>query len=240
MSLGGKLEIDVTERSVPREGQPQALDERLFMHLQVFTGAADEKSLVAAVQGAGFPAVLYRDLADPRGVGLLTLSTDPAHFVTAVRGLVNRPPFAALRHRPEMAMVGRTYATGYEPDLRDWLLDKPRRNVLNPELPWAVWYPLRRTGAFAVLPAEEQRGILAEHARIGIAYGQQGLAHDIRLACHGLDTHDNEFVIGVVGRELHPLSHLIQTMRKTRQTSEFIQAMGPFFVGHVLWRSPAD
>jgi len=37
------------------------------------------------------------------------------------------------------------------------------------------------------------------------------------------------------GRELHPLSH-VQAMRKTRQTSEFIAEMGPFFVGHVLRR----
>ena len=49
---------------------------------------------------------------------------------------------------------------------------------------------------------------------------------------------DNEFVIGLVGAELHPLSHLVQSMRKTRQTSEFIAQMGPFFVGHVLARNP--
>ena len=61
--------------------------------------------------------------------------------------------------------------------------------------------------------------------------------HDIRLACHGIDADDNEFVIGLVGKELHPLSHLVQTMRKTRQTSEFIAKMGPFFVGHVAHRS---
>ena len=46
------------------------------------------------------------------------------------------------------------------------------------------------------------------------------------------------FVIGLVGRELHPLSHLVQAMRKTRQTSEFIVKMGPFFVGYVLHRVP--
>jgi chlorite dismutase len=43
-------------------------------------------------------------------------------------------------------------------------------------------------------------------------------------------------VIGLVGRELHPLSHLVQTMRRTAQTSEFIQTLGPFFIGHALWR----
>ena len=63
------------------------------------------------------------------------------------------------------------------------------------------------------------------------ARGQQQLGH-------GLDAEDNEFVIGLVGKELHPLSHLVQTMRKTRQTSEFISQMGPFFVGHVVARHP--
>ena len=47
-----------------------------------------------------------------------------------------------------------------------------------------------------------------------------------------------EFVIGLVGRQLHPLSHLVQAMRKTTQTSQYLQTLGPFFVGHVLWQSP--
>jgi hypothetical protein len=40
-----------------------------------------------------------------------------------------------------------------------------------------------------------------------------------------------------VGQKLHPLSHLVQTMRKTKQTSEFIAKMGPFFIGHAMHRS---
>ena len=78
--------------------------------------------------------------------------------------------------------------------------------------------------------------MMREHAAIGFAYGQKGLAHDVRLACHGLDAKDNEFVIGLIGKELFPLSHLVQSMRKTRQTSEFITQMGPFFVGYVTTR----
>ena len=137
-------------------------------------------------------------------------------------------------------MLGRSYATGYEPDLRSWVLERPRRHALATGWPWAIWYPLRRTGAFAALSADEQRVIVAEHAKIGRAYGEADLAHDIRLACHGLDEHDNEFVIGLLGKELHPLSHVVQTMRKTKQTSTYIQTMGPFFVGHVLWQSPFE
>ena len=99
-----------------------------------------------------------------------------------------------------------------------------------------MWYPLRRSGAFAKLEPREQAGILREHGIIGRAYGAQDLAHDVRLACHGLDARDNEFVIGLVGKDLHPLSHIVQAMRKTRQTSEFISQMGPFFIGHVAFR----
>ena len=33
-------------------------------------------------------------------------------------------------------MLGRTYASGFEPDLEDWLLARPRRTVLNPAWPW--------------------------------------------------------------------------------------------------------
>jgi chlorite dismutase len=133
-------------------------------------------------------------------------------------------------------MVGRTYASGFEPDLTEWLLERPRRTVLNPAWPWAIWYPLRRTGAFARLAREEQGKILHEHATIGRAYGEADHAHDIRLACYGLDTSDNDFVIGLVGRALHPLSHLVQAMRRTIQTSEYIERLGPFFVGNAIWQ----
>ena len=137
-------------------------------------------------------------------------------------------------------MLGRSYSTGYEPDLDFWLINRPIETVTNPLWPWAVWYPLRRSGAFARLPPQEQGAILREHGEIGKAYGTQDLAHDVRLACHGLDANDNEFVIGLLGKELHPLSHVVQTMRKTRQTSEFIVQMGPFFIGHSVFRHVAN
>jgi chlorite dismutase len=77
-----------------------------------------------------------------------------------------------------------------------------------------VYYPLRRSGRFAQLPADEQRVILAEHGAIGMSFGAGDYAHDIRLACHGLDKDDNDFVIGLIGKELFPLSAIVQTMRK--------------------------
>jgi len=53
-----------------------------------------------------------------------------------------------------------------------------------------------------------------------------------------LDAHDNDSVIGLVGHDLHPLSHRVQALRKTVQTSQYIQTLGPFFVGHALWQAP--
>jgi hypothetical protein len=235
-------EIDVREKAGHHTGNPQTLDSRLFMQLLVFRAAreADPDALIAqlgqAFEAKACPGVIYRDANDPRGIGILTWSENPAHFVTKVRSILLAPAFAALSLDESFSMMGRTYATGYEHDLQFWLIDRPVANAVEESHSWAVWYPLRRVGAFEKLSIKEQAGILREHAAIGRAYGEQGLATDIRLACHGLDAKDNEFVIGLVAKELHPLSHLVQRMRKTQQTAEYIQQMGPFFVGYVVWR----
>jgi chlorite dismutase len=150
---------------------------------------------------------------------------------------LSRAPFAALVQKPEYTMLGRTYAIGYEPDLAETLVARPTRTVLNRAWTWAVWYPLRRSGRFAQLPEQEQRVILAEHGAIGMAYGAGDFAHDIRLACHGLDKHDNDFIVGLVGKELFPLSHVVQSMRRTQQTALYLERLGPFFVGRAVWQS---
>ena len=230
----GDVTVDVRERGANQ----QSVDRRLFMQLQAFGGCPDSKPLVHALERGGAEAVLYQDLNDPRGVAVLGMSEDPAFFVGPFRELLNTGPFGELTLKPELTMVGRTYASGFEADLDEWLLRRPRRTALNPAWPWGIWYPLRRTGAFARLPPPEQGTIIREHSVLGRAYGEADLAHDVRLACHGLDAHDNDFVIGLVGRALHPLSHLVQAMRKTAQTSQYLQTLGPFFVGHVLWQSP--
>ena len=237
--------IDVQEYGGKRDGERQAMNRRLYMQLLVFDVAAGASADETAKRTADLcdrgrvPAVVYADAMDPRGVGLLTWSEDPAHFVRKVRRLFAEAALAQVSLRPGYAMIGRTYSTGHEPELEWTLLRRPIENVIEERYPWHVWYPLRRTAAFALLEPHDQSQILREHATIGMAYGAQELAHDVRLACYGLDAGDNEFVIGLVGRDLHPLSHLVQAMRKTRQTSEFIAKMGPFFVGHAAHRVPA-
>jgi chlorite dismutase len=237
-----KTPLDLSERGAPKDGQPQTMDRRLFMQLLVLECRGDvdvadaQRQLAASLEARKASAVLYEDVSHPTGLGLLTWSEDPADLVERVRPAFAELNTCKLRIRPDFTMLGRTYSSGFEPDLEYWLLRRPRETVLNPAWPWAVWYPLRRTGAFERLDAKERGAILHEHAHIGRSYGEADLAHDVRLACHGLDAQDNEFLIGLIGKELYPLSHVVQSMRKTRQTAEYIGQMGPFFVGRAVWR----
>jgi chlorite dismutase len=229
---------DLAERGGMKDGQPQRSNDRLFMQFLAFGGCPDAAPLADALARAKIDGVLYEDVNDPRGIGLLTLSQTPSFFVDRVRPVLNEGAFSTLVQKPEFTMLGRTYAIGYEPDLAEVLLNRPRRTVLNPAWRWGVWYPLRRNGKFAQLPPEEQRVILAEHGAIGMSFGAGDYAHDIRLACHGLDKSDNDFVVGLIGKELFPLSAVVQAMRKTQQTALYLDRLGPFFVGRAIWQSP--
>ena len=237
-SGGARMESpDLSEKGGLKGGQPQRSDERLFMQLLAFTGCTDAAAAVAHLAAASVPGVLYEDLNDPQGIALLSVSPTPDLFVDVVRPACTSGVFASYTLKPNYTMFGRTYSLGYEPDLEDALIGRPRRTLFNPDWRWAVWYPLRRSGAFARLPADQQRTILAEHGAIGKSFGAADYAHDVRLACHGLDRDDNDFVIGLIGRELFPLSAVVQSMRKTQQTALYLDRLGPFFVGRAAWRS---
>ena len=238
MEIDASKLTDTAEKGAPgKDGTPQRLDKRLFMQLLVFTGCTDAKPLVSELEKAGLEAVLYADMNDPMGVGLLTMSEDPSFFTDTLRGFIAGSSFAALKQRHRYTMLGRTYSLGHEENLEDWLIHRSRRVVRTKEWPWAVYYPLKRTGEFAKLPPREQGSILREHGIIGRAFGKADLGHDIRLASFGIDRNDNDFTIGLIGKDLFPLSRLVETMRKTVQTSTYIERMGPFFIGKVIYQS---
>jgi chlorite dismutase len=228
--------LDLAEKG-RRKGEIISLDRRLFMKVTAFTGCPDAAGVAKALAEDGVDGALYLDANDPHGIGVIAVAEDPEYFVTSLRALFNRGPFAALLHRPEFDMLGRSYSIGYEADLEDTLLVKPRQKLLNPESHWAVWYPLQRAKKFQTLPADHQRRILAEHGTLAKRYGSGGHAADVRLACHGLDTNDNDFVVGLLGPRLHPLSAVVQEMRKTEQTAQYLDSLGPFFIGRTAWQS---
>ncbi len=227
--------VDLAEKG-KRDGIMISLDRRLFMQFLAFGEALETRRYVDYLKSESFSGVLYEDLNDPYGLGLLTFTEDPGELLVRVRPLLRKDPFAGLRLKPEFTMLGRTYSIGYESDLEQVLIKRPVERVTDPALPWAVWYPVRRSGAFEELSADEQRTILMEHGGIGSAYGKADLAYDIRLACYGLDKNDNDFVIGLLGHELYPLSSVVERMRKTKQTAHFLTNLGPFFVGKAVWQ----
>jgi hypothetical protein len=227
---------DLSEKGGLRNGEPQRSNDRLFMQLMAFGGCRDVEAVAQHLAETDLAGVLYEDLNDPRGVAVLALSQDPAYFLDLVRPALTTGPFASLTLKPELTMFGRTYSLGYEPDLHETLIERPRRTVLNPAWRWAMWYPLRRSGRFSQLSPDEQRTILAEHGAIGMTFGAADFAHDVRLACYGLDRDDNDFDIGLIGKDLFPLSALVQAMRKSQQTSLYLDRLGPFFVGRAHWQ----
>ncbi|MYD96561.1 MAG: chlorite dismutase family protein [Gammaproteobacteria bacterium] len=234
MSSEERRPPDMAEKG-RRDGRPISLDRRLFMNFTAWEGPAD--AAADALAAAGIEGALYEDVSDPHGIGIIAMAEEPTVFVTTLRELFNADPFSAMVRKPEFDMLGRTYSIGYESDLEEVLFDRPRGRVLNPELTWAIWYPLQRSKSFYRLSEDRQREILGEHGTIGRRYGEAGLAADVRLACHGLDRDDNDFVIGLLGAELHPLSALVREMRATEQTSQYLDRLGPFFVGRVAWQS---
>ncbi|HEY5961301.1 MAG TPA: chlorite dismutase family protein [Polyangiaceae bacterium] len=238
--------IDLSERGADRNGEPQRLDRRLFFQFiavqcpQRPGPKAIAEQLQQQLTGTGLTAVIYADLHHPLGLGIVACSEDPERLANEFRDVFASPTLnEGVQIREHYSMLGRSYSTGFESDLEFWILQRPRRTLLDPTSPYAIWYPLRRKGPFERLEPREKGAIMQEHGGIGRAYGDQDLAHDIRLACHGLDANDNDFIVGLIGKDLHPLSHVVQAMRKTVQTAEYMEKMGPFFVGRVLFRIEA-
>jgi Chlorite dismutase len=230
-------QIDISEKGRAKDGAPIKLNRRLFMQFHAFGNCRDTTPIIEALEDSKVDGALYLDINDPNGVGLISMEEDPDLFITKTRALLMQLPFQGLTFKPEYTMLGRTYSFGYEPDLEATLINEPRRRVLDPEWPWAIWYPLRRGKEFETLSEEIQRAVLGEHGKIGFKFGKAGYAKDIRLACHGLDKNDNDFVIGLLGKELYPLSCVVQAMRKTKQTAMYLDSLGPFFIGKAVWQS---
>ena len=233
MSKPTDNQLDLSEKG--RGGE--SLDRRLFVQFLGFGGIDPvlESLLVRDLENSSLTAVLYSDVNDYKGAGLLTMSETPEFFVTELRQFLSDSSFATLKPKPEYTMLGRTYSLGYEKELERTLISGPKQKIFDPELVWAIWYPLRRAKAFETLPYEEQRAVLGEHGKVGFQFGDAGYAKDIRLASHGLDKNDNDFVIGILGRDLYPLSALVERMRKTQQTSRHLESLGPFFIGKKLF-----
>ena len=109
---------DLREHGAPVRGVAQTSTRRLFVQLHVFTECPPPNGIIAEVRRSGLDAVVYADLNDPRGIGVLLMSEDPALFAEEGRELLSNMPFRSLTPRPEMTMIGRTYSSGRKPTSR--------------------------------------------------------------------------------------------------------------------------
>lgn len=211
------------------------LNRRLYFQLRVLE-APDAKQAQEAIEklkgllnGIGKGWIIYRDACCAHSIGVLVWTEEAQDFALSLPVAIAAG--GKLLERKGWTMLGRTYANGHERDLEDFLLKKPVRTLLGDDEPWAIWYPMRRKGLFYLRPPSEQCDMLLTHASIGKSYADADAAKDVRLKCYGIDEKDNEFVIGLIGKELSPLSRIVEDLRKTEHTSTYMQSLGPFFVG---------
>ena len=66
------MNLDIKEKGGLRNGQQQVSERRLFMQLLAFGDCREPCALGHALDAAHLPAVLYQDVNDTRGIGLLT------------------------------------------------------------------------------------------------------------------------------------------------------------------------
>ena len=90
--------LDLSEKG--RGGE--SLDRRLFVQFLGFGGIdpAGESLLVRDLENSSLTAVLYSDINDYKGAGLLTMSEDPEFFVTELRQFLSDSSFAGLEPKP--------------------------------------------------------------------------------------------------------------------------------------------
>src|SRR5258706_3935998 len=72
---------DIFEKGGMKDGQPQRLNQRLFMQFLAFGGCADSAAFAAAFTQAGLPGADYRDSNGPRRVRPPEVHGGPGFFL---------------------------------------------------------------------------------------------------------------------------------------------------------------
>ena len=145
---------DISEKGGLKGGQPQRIDDRLFMQLLAFGGCADSSPLGPHLAAAGVTGVVYEDLHDPRGVAVLALSEDPAFFLDVVRPALERRAVRRARAEAGSQVV--------RPDLRVGIRAGPGGGPLPPADAHGAQ---SRVAVGRVVPASAQRPLRAVAAR---------------------------------------------------------------------------
>jgi hypothetical protein len=203
-----------------------ANDTPLFLQLLVFTDCVDYKPLSLQLDRLPIDCLLFKDLRDPQGIGLLAFSDDPEHIASDLRDMLSSRLFRAFMLRHELTMTARTF--GDIARAREELEAATR----NREWPWAIWHPIKGTAALAALDEKLHAAAFGRMVDVtGLGPSDFGR---VLLKGHGLDGHGNDFVQGFFGRHLHQLSAIIESTQRSPLHGELVSASGPYFVGRSL------
>ena len=91
---------EIREIGAPINGELQYSTRRLFLQLQVFTGCAQPHELIESLKASSLEVVLYHDLNDPKGIGLLFMTEDADALVAETRRILTS---AAIQRSPPKA-----------------------------------------------------------------------------------------------------------------------------------------
>jgi len=205
--------------------EDRGADTRLFMQLLVFTDCSDLRPLLLPLERLPLDIVLYKDVSDPQGVGLLAITEDPELLVTDLRELLDSRVFRVLMLRNELTMAGHA-------GTHDGQGEHPAAGIAKSEAwRWVAWFPLRTAAAMATLSETKQDEAFAA---IETACDDDSNCCRVRLRSHALNRAGNDFVYGLHGHDLHHLTSSIDAMRRAPRYAELIASCGPFFVGRAL------
>ncbi len=210
-------------------------DNTLFVQLQVFDiePAAGPRALVSALsrrlREKRIDGVIYGDANDHRGLGLLTWASDPAAILENVHALLGGKRFSALTPRPGWVMFGRVSGES---------ADAVPEVVLHAEQRWATWYPTRNKPEWGTLDKAKKTAAQKEHGAVAKKFIDNDKVSYVRLSCNGLDPEDNDHIFGLTATSLEDISLLQEAMRGTSQIANYVDKIGPVFVGRKVWQNP--
>ena len=221
-----------------RDGERISLDRRLFVKFTACGNCRDVNAAAAnALDRAGVTGALYLDANDPRGIGLVAVSEDPEWFVTTWRDLLASPPLrcdgakgrsSTCWDAPIPSATSRTSSTcsssGRSP------ASPTRRSAGRSGTRFAVPSPSRSS------PPPTSAASSPSTAPSATGTAPPGSPSTCASPATASTANDNDFIIGLLGANLFPLSSIVQAMRGTEQTSRYLESLGPFFVGRVAWQ----
>jgi hypothetical protein len=110
--------------------------------------------------------------------------------------------------------------------------------VLHAEQRWATWYPIRNKPEWGTLDKAKKTAAQKEHGAVAKEFVDSDKVSYVRLSCNGLDPEDNDHIFGLTAGSLEDISLLQEAMRGTSQIANYVDKIGPVFVGRKVWQNP--